>query len=206
MEVLISNIHGILAETLLSRQFHAPIKAAPWLWALLLLCLLPPVTGRAEVVSREYPLKAVFLLNFAQFTDWPTNSFDDADSPFVMGVLGNDPFGSVLDGVLRSESWKGHKIIVERFRRVEDVKTCHILFICQSETARLDAIVAHLKGRPVLTVSDIEGSAYRGVAVRFLTDNNKIHLQINVDSLKDAGLNMSSKVLRVAEIVTREKK
>jgi YfiR/HmsC-like len=158
--------------------------------------------ARGQTVSREYPLKAVFLFNFAQFTDWPTNAFDASDSRFVIGVLGDDPFGQVLDDAVRGETVNGRKFVVERYQRVEDIKTCHILFISESETRRLDKIVSDLNGKPILTVSDIDNSAYRGVCVRFLTENNKIHLRINLDSLKDANLVMSSKLLRVSETIS----
>jgi hypothetical protein len=90
---------------------------------------------------------------------------------------------------------------VERYLRIEDVKTCHILFISQSETRRLDKIVADLRGKPVLTVSEIDSSAYNGVCVQFITKNNKIRFRINMDSLKEANLTMSSKLLRLAEII-----
>ena len=174
------------------------------LW-LLLFCPGPNV-AHAQTVSHEYPLKAVFLLNFTQFTDWPTNAFEETNAPFVIGVLGSDPFGALLDDAVRDEQVNGRKIIVKRFLRVEDIKTCHILFISQSEARRLDKIVTDLKGRPVLTVSEIEGSDAHGVCVRFLTENNKIRLRINTDSLKDAGLTMSSQLLRLAEIVPANNK
>jgi len=158
--------------------------------------------ARSQTISREYPLKAVFLLNFAQFTDWPTNAFDAPDSPFVIGVLGDDPFGDVLDEAVKDEQVAGRKFVVERYARVEDVKNCHILFISQSETRRMDKITNELKGKPILTVSDIDNLAYyHGVCVRFITENNKIRLRINTDSLKAANLVMSSKLLRVAEVV-----
>jgi hypothetical protein len=167
------------------------------LW-LMLFCLGLSV-ARSQSVSHEYPLKAVFLFNFAQFTDWPTNAFDKPDSPLVIGVLGDDPFGAVLDDAVRDEIVNGRKFVVERYRRVEDIKACHILFISQSETKRLDKIVAALKGKPVLTVSEIDGSAQRGVRVQFITENNKIRFKINTDSLAEAKLTMSSKLLRLAE-------
>jgi hypothetical protein len=170
------------------------------LW-LMLFCLGLNV-ARGQTVSHEYPLKAVFLFYFAQFTDWPTNAFDKPDSPLVIGVLGDDPFGAVLDDAVRDETINGRKFIVERYRRVEDINTCHILFISQSETKRLDKIVENLKGKSILTVSEIDGSAYRGVCMRFITENNKIHLEINTDALQAAKLTMSSKLLRVAEIIS----
>jgi hypothetical protein len=157
--------------------------------------------ARGETISREYPLKAVFLLNFAQFTDWPTNAFEETNSPFVIGVLGSDPFGSLLSETFRNEQVNGRKLVVEHYRHIEDVKTCHILFISQSESRQVNKIAADLKGRPVLTVSDIENAEDDGVCVQFITEKNKIRLRINMDSLKAADLTMSSKLLRVAEIL-----
>jgi hypothetical protein len=168
---------------------------------LMLFCLGLGV-ARGQTVSHEYPLKAVFLFTFAQFTDWPTNAFAAPDSPLVIGVLGDDPFGALLDDAVRGETENGRKFVVERYHRVEDINTCHILFISQSETRRLDKIVTALKDKPVLTVSEIDNSAYNGVRVQFITENNKIRFRINADSLKEANLTMSSKLLRVAEIIS----
>lgn len=161
---------------------------------------LNPASG--EVISHEYPLKAVFLVNFAHFTDWPTNAFEEPDSPMVIGVLGNDPFGALLDDAVQGETAKGRQFVVKRYRGIEDIKSCHILFISQSETPHLGKIMAALKGKSILTVSDIDGSAYRGVCVRFVTENNKIRLRINIVSLKNADLVVSSQLLRLAEIVS----
>jgi hypothetical protein len=177
-------------------------RAIFFVFCLGLLFCLGLNEAQAQTISHEYPLKAVFLLNFAQFTDWPTNAFDQPDSPLVIGVLGDDPFGALLDDAVRGETVNGRKFVVERYRRVEDIKTCHILFISQSEIKRLDKILDGVKGKPILTVSEIDGSAYRGVCVRFITENNKIHLRINTEALQEANLTMSSKLLRVAERVT----
>jgi uncharacterized protein DUF4154 len=205
MEVLISqNQNRVTREPLRPfSKFRERGQAAFFIFGLwLMLFCLGLNAARGQTVSHEYPLKAVFLFNFAQFTDWPTSAFEKSDSPLVIGVLGDDPFGAVLDDAVRDETVNGRKFVVEHYQRVEDIKSCHILFISQSETKRLDKIVSTLKGKPILTVSDIDNSALRGVCVRFLTENNKIHLQINLDSLKDAKLEMSSKLLRISEIIS----
>ena len=168
-----------------------------------LLWIFSALNGaRGQTVSHEYPLKAGFLLNFAQFTDWPANAFDPPDAPLVIGVLGDDPFGALLDDAVRDETLNGRRFAVQRYHRVADVNHCQILFISQSEIKRLDKIVESLKGKPILTVSDLDGSAQRGVCVQFITDNNKIRLRINIDALKEANLEMSSKLLRLSEIIT----
>jgi hypothetical protein len=84
------------------------------------------------------------------------------------------------------------------------VLVCHVLFISQSEAADLDRILSELKGRALLTVSDLESFSRRGGIVRFVNENNRVRLRVNVEAAKAARLTISSKLLRVAEIVATE--
>jgi hypothetical protein len=151
--------------------------------------------------AREYQVKAVFLFNFAQFVDWPPQAFPEAQTPLVIGVLGEDPFGAYLDETVRDEKVNNRPLAVQRYRRVEEIKTCHILFISRSEADRLGQILASLKERSILTVSDTEGAAQRDVMIRLVTEKNKIRLRINLQAARAANLTISSKLLRPAEIV-----
>src|SRR5437762_9789101 len=123
--------------------------------------------------SREYQVKAVFLFNFAQFVDWPTQAFAEAQTPLVIGVLGEDPFGAYLDETVRGEKVNRRPLSIQRYRQVSEIKTCHVLFISHSETNRLEEILAGLRGRNILTVGDTEGFAGRGGMIRFITEKNK---------------------------------
>ncbi len=172
---------------------------------LVLLLSVGPAAAAQPAVSREYQVKAVFLFNFAQFVDWPSGTFPSAQAPLVIGVLGDDPFDGFLDDTIRDEKVNDHPLIVQRYRRVEEIGACHILFISQSESGRLDRILARLKDRNILTVGDAEDFARRGGMIRFVTENNKIRLRINMDAAKAAELTISSKLLRPAKIVTTGK-
>jgi len=151
--------------------------------------------------SKEYQVKAGFLYNFAHFTEWPTNAFPDNNSPLVIGVLGNDPFASDLDELVRGEKVNNRPLVVQRYQQVEEIKTCHILFVSQSEARRLDRILASLKNRSILTVGDVEGFAKQGGVIRFITEKNKIRFRINVEAARASHLTISSKLLRAADII-----
>jgi hypothetical protein len=161
-------------------------------------------SARAEI-SREYQVKAVFLFNFTQFIEWPTNAFTGTNAPLTIGVLGRNPFGDFLAATVQGESANGHPIIVKQFGEAGPAKGCQILFISRSETKKDKTILAALKGERLLTVSDIDGFAQNGGAVRFVTEDHKIHFRINLGTIKAAGLNVSSQLLRLAEIVDRGK-
>jgi len=149
----------------------------------------------------EYQVKAVFLFNFSRFVEWPAAAFSAADAPFTLCLLGEDRFGTQLDVAVQGESVQGHPLVVKRYRDPGELGTCHMLFIDDSQMSQLDRILGGLGGHATLTVSDIEHSAERGAIIQFANENNRLRLRINVAAAKSAGLTISSKLLRPAEIV-----
>jgi hypothetical protein len=169
-------------------------------FALVLLLLAGPRAEAQEPPASEYQVKAVFLFNFAQFVDWPAEEFSDSAAPLVIGVLGDDPFGTILDNTLRDEHFGGRPFEVRRFRTVADVTGCQILFISGVRRDRPEVLAA-LADRPILTVSEGDRFAQRGGMIGFVTDRKRIRLQINLEAAQAAGLVISSKLLRVAEVI-----
>lgn len=174
---------------------------AAWIVRLALLVAVAPMAVAQSATSNEYQLKAVFLFNFAQFVEWPAHAFRAADAPLVIGVLGEDPFGAYLDELVRGEKIGPRPLIVRRYKRAEDITECHMLFISPSEAGALEKILPSLKGRSLLTVSDADGFMRQGGMVRFVTENGKIRLKINVEAAKAGELTISSKILSPATIV-----
>ncbi len=186
------------------------LTVAAVFWRTLGLCLialLMPSAMRAQPVgspSREYQLKAVFLFNFALFVEWPSTAFPESKTPLVIGLLGDDPFGDYLDSLVKGEKVRDHALVVRRFHRVEEVDTCHVLFIAASEAPKVESILAAMRSRSILTVGDMPDFSAHGGMIRFLTENAKIRLRINPDLAKAAGLSLSSKLLRPADIVSAQ--
>ena len=174
-------------------------QSTRWLVASAFLLLSGLKLSAQTPTSPEYQVKAVFLFNFAQFVDWPPKAFPEAQTPLVIGVLGEDPFGTYLDETVRGEKVNNRPLVVQRYRRTGDIKTCHVLFINRSETDRLEQILASLRGRNILTVGDTDDFAQRGGMIQLVTEKNKIRMRINLEVVKAANLTISSKLLRVAE-------
>ena len=185
-------------EVSAGRRTAVPRRRLAWLLALALLGAVAPRVGAQTETTLEYKVKAAFLFNFAQFVEWPARAFPTAESPQVIAVLGDDPFGAYLDELVRGEKVSGHPLVVRRYKRVEDIAECHILFISQSEAGALDQILAALKGRAILTVGDIGTFARQGGMIQFVTEEGKIRLThgINVDAARACGLVISSTIIR----------
>ena len=122
----------------------------------------------------------------------------------VIGILGDDPFGSYLDDLVQGEMIGDRPMVVRRYRRVEDIADCHILFINRSKAAELEKIIPALQGRSILTVADADDFCRHGGMIRFVTENGKIRLRANLAAAKASDLIISSKILKAATIVTRD--
>jgi hypothetical protein len=177
-----------------------PSWLAAWCAIAISLAMSPEEALAQTPISAENQVKAVFLFNFAQFLAWPQGAFPRGQSPIVIGVLGEDPFGSYLDRVVQGEKIGDRRLVVRRYAHVEDVADCHILFISRSEAGLLDKIIERMKGRSLLTVGDLDGFTRKGGMVGFSTENGKIRLKINVEAAKAADLTISSRLLAHATI------
>ncbi len=155
---------------------------------------------------REYQIKAAFLFNFTQFVEWPASCFSTDKDPFIIGIIGENPFGSYLEEIVVGEKVNGHPLVIRYFKTLEEIKSCHILYINLSQTSKLEQVVAGLKGKTILTVSDRTDFIQEGGTLRFFTKNNKIQFQINPEAGKKANLIISSKLLRLADVFAPVKK
>ncbi|HEV7923728.1 MAG TPA: YfiR family protein [Verrucomicrobiae bacterium] len=179
----------------------APVRLRCVRWCCLGLALLALGSGSARAESREYQIKAAFMVNFMQFVTWPSNAFTNADAPFFVGVLGDDPFGAALDQTVQGETVNHHKIIVQRARSIEDCKDCQMVFVSRSEEKKLPTIFAKLDSGPVLTVSETRDFARRGGIINFYLEGNKVRFEINPTVAQHANLKISAQLLSLGKIV-----
>lgn len=161
----------------------------------LLLGIVAP--AHAQHAS-EYEVKAAFLFNFTKFTEWPGDAFARQSDFFILGILGKDPFGEYLDEIAEGEKVAEKKLLIQRYNSVDEIRDCQILFInMPGETAY---VIDRLKGRSILTVSDDSIFSKLGGIVQFYNDNGAVRLQINPIAAKEANIDISSKLLRIARI------
>ena len=173
-------------------------------WARLLLGVgalaLATAAPAQEAASLEYQVKAVFLLRIAQFTEWPADA-EQLAQPFVIGVLGQDPFGSILEQAVEGERISGRPIVVRRYAGLADLAPCDLLFIAASHQQATVQVLAHVRAAQTLTVADFAGFVRRGGAVELFLDEGHVRFRINRDAAQAAGLVLRSQLLRAAASV-----
>jgi hypothetical protein len=159
--------------------------------------------AHAQTAS-EYEVKAAFLYNFAKFVEWPPEAFrndGEGDSALIVGIIGNDPFGGVIDQIINGKTINGRPMMIKRLMGNKNLRQCHILFIGSSENKRLPQIFESLKGASVLTISEMNLFNQQGGIINFVMESSRVRFEINAFAAEQAQLKISSKLLVLAKTV-----
>ena len=157
--------------------------------------------GYAEQSPTEYQVKAAYLFNFLKFVEWPDDPHAVSHGKWVIGVLGENPFGDELAQAVSGKIVQGRELQVRKFQATEDLHVCQILFISASENKRLPSILTGLNGSSVLTVADMENFTRLGGMIQFVMEDDRVRFDINVGATSRARLKVSSKLLSLARAV-----
>ena len=145
----------------------------------------------------EYQVKAVCVLNAVRFVTWPAAALGSADSPLVVGILGDNPFGSTLEAVVKGETVQQRRIVVRRVS-LQEAGSVHVLFISHSERDHLERILRTLGVSSVLTISEIDHFTQNGGMLGLDLVGGKIRFEVDADAADSAQLKISSQFLLLA--------
>jgi len=172
---------------------------------LLHICLLPT---HVLAQTGEYDVKAVFLWRIAQYIEWPAKSnLETKTEPFIIAVLGKNPFGTILDDVYASgdRKIKNRVVDVQYISKIDQITGCDILFISNSEEKRIEKIQAYTKGKSILMVGDTQNYGEKGIHFNFYVAENKIRFELNESSAKVDGFIINYRLRNIAKIVGSKK-
>ena len=162
-----------------------------------------PVRGvDAQQGPTEYQVKAAYVLNFLKFVEWPGDSNADIHERWIIGIVGENPFGDELTQIITGKTVQGHELGVRQFQPGEDFRVCQVLFISASEKKRLPTILAALNGLSVLTVGDMDHFIESGGTIQFVMEEKRVRFAIDISASSRARLKVSSKLLSLARTVT----
>lgn len=167
----------------------------------LVLILCARSASAREPSPTEYQVKAAFLLNFAKFIEWPSSSFANPQAPFLICILGTDPFGPMIDETLHGQTLGGRAVAVQRVRDAGALRHCQVGFISTSEKKRVQDIIEAVKGASVLLVGESPQFAAAGGMIQFGMEDDHVRFLINPEAAERAGLRVSSKLLSLATII-----
>ncbi len=188
---------GTLTSVLLSRRRRRRLISSAALRFAVLLSLFAISSLAQQVHPTESQVKAAYLYNFGRFVEWKSDRGPNGDS-FELCVLGQDPFGPILDATVGGESINLRKITVKRISKLPEAAGCNVLYISTSEAGRLGPIIEAAHHSGTLTVSDIPHFVDHGGIIGFVKQQDRIRFEVNRSAAEDSHLTLSSELLKVA--------
>jgi len=146
----------------------------------------------------EYELKAAYILNFSYFAEWPKNTVQSSkNTPFIITVFGKNPFKKKLENIIKKKrkELKGKTIIFKYTDKLENVSNSNIIFIASSEKLNISKIIAYVRGKPILTISDTEGYDNKGVMINMVKKGSKVKFNVNLKEAYNSKIHISSRLL-----------
>jgi len=179
---------------------------------LLLICLLvlhcpSLIFAQDETTFKEYDVKAVWLIAFLRFIDWPADAMSKSDT-ITIGIFGDQPVPSQFALALDTPV-KGKKLVIRSIRELQEdtvLSDCLILFIDANHIESLETIIGLVDTKSVLTVSETDAFLENGGIVNFVIVNDQIRFEINQVAAQKSGLRIPSQLLRRAHKVIRKER
>lgn len=180
-------------------------RMAAWLglgWWLVCLALAAGARGfgfEAAEASRvdEYQIKAALLAKLPLFVQWPASQSEDK---LVVGVLGENALYKHLMG-MPGLVIGGKKLEIKKCLGVEDAAACQIVFVGASEAGRLPGLLSRNANASILTVGEQSSFIEHGGVMALVADKRNVHLEINVEAARKAGLRIDPQLLQMARVV-----
>jgi len=187
---------------MLSRRFNSLARLGGLALAVTLVALS---SGEVAAQTSPYTLyqhKALYLFNFAKYTEWPKQAFADDNAPFLLGILGTDPFHADID-IIKGKTIKGRKLVIRYFHFVQEVTNCHLLFICASETNNLAQILQAVEHLSILTISEADGFIEHSGMINLVAEQKTagsqvVAFEINQAAAEKANLRLDTQLLKLA--------
>jgi len=154
--------------------------------------------SRGGTVSKEYQIKAAYLYNFAKFVEWPARASTNNQSPLVIGVFGQNPFGDALEAIAKDHKINGRTIAIKSVTDVTEAGSVDLIFFAVTEDDHISETLATLKGKSVLTVGESEKFSKAGGVIHFVRESDKVRFQVNTTAAEQQGLIISAQLLKLA--------
>lgn len=166
----------------------------------------PDADAKPVSSAEEYEIKAAFLYNLASFITWPTELPEAAPDDFLICILGEDHFKENIDLLVDGETIEKLPVKITRLKKIEEAAICRILFVSDSEVDNYERLFVWLEKRPILTVGDGGDFVESGGMIEFYERSNRVRLALDPETIREAGMQASAHLLRIAQHVRGGKK
>lgn len=184
------------------------ISMRPWfagrrsalVWLIVASCFAAPLHAQTDDDALASKVKAAFLFNFVKFVTWPASKLSSPTDPIQICVLQPNPLGDALADTLNGKSINGRALTLRIANRASELRSCHLVYLGETDPAKLNTELAQLAGYSILLVHE-SPQALPGGGIRFSVNDRKLRFEVNLAEIDRESLQLSSKLLGVADVV-----
>ncbi len=155
------------------------------------------------LTHKECKVKYVFLYSFGLLVNWPDSTFQETGGDFRIGVLGDKPYGQILDQIAQKKRLRGRRIVIQRFQSFSEYRPCHVLYVTETVSAEeCTSVVTSLRSSSVLIVGETPGFAADGGTMNFYIDGQSVKFELNLTASKRQQLLVNARLSKIAKVVT----
>jgi hypothetical protein len=157
--------------------------------AFILISLLILNSGFKVGVDTNSKMKAIFIMNFTRYIEWP-ESYREGN--FVVGVVGNSPLYTELIKMAKTKKVASQTLEIRKFDEIGDIAKCHILYVSENKSQDILSVVSQVKQNSTLIITAKEGLVDRGSGINFVVKNNRQKFELNKKNVEKKRLKVSA--------------
>jgi hypothetical protein len=162
-----------------------------------MLGLLLTQSCKAEPAS-EYKLKAAFIYNFIQLTEWPKT----VDDSLRLCIGGLDPIADAINNINGAVANSKHIKIIRLLNNASaSIEGCEVLYLSEAAQFDIKRTLNKLGESPILTISDNMNLAKSGVMINMFPEGQRLVFSLNIEATKQAHLILSSRLIQLAKYI-----
>lgn len=156
------------------------------------LCVTP--ISYAQVGERT--IQAAWINQLVQYIRWRDRDYKS----LTICTLGSDAVGKYLKEINQRPN-----ITIKIRPDEEEYKSCHFLYISDSEEAHVEQILLSIRNEPILTLSSIKGFARLGGMIQFVLEKGgTVSLRINKSSAAQSNIIIDSDLLSISDVISND--
>jgi hypothetical protein len=150
-----------------------------------------------ETAAQQGLFESLYILKMTGLVRYPA---DRASGDYVIGVVGSPDIAAQIDRSLTGKKVGDQTIKVRLFDEIAGLGACHIIFLPDQYSKKLQRVLDAVRGKTVLVITKGSGMAREGSHISILASGEK-KFEINRKAAEAAGLKIQDDLLRLATIV-----
>lgn len=162
-----------------------------------------PVGAQPAGAALERSVKAAFMVKFLGYAEFPASAFGDAAAPVLIGVAGSDDMAAELGRIVAGRTVNNRPVVIRHFKDGDNIGAVHLLFVAGADCGLAARVLRQAPPGPVLAVTECGSGLLAGSVINFRIVEERVRFDVSLDAADKNNIKLSSRLLTVANHVSK---